>query len=154
MKIWVFTKTRHVEKISKFLKTLDCSFQIFTIHNLPQKIEPFDLGVSYCYSRLITDPLLSTPRMGFINFHPAPLPEFKGGDPYTEAIQKKVTKWGVTAHYMNHIYDKGPIIKVLTFPLHEPPTSREEIGALAHYFNFINFKDVISLCLASGRHHL
>ena len=126
---------------------MNLDYSIFTIQTLPQKIESFDLGISYCYSRLITDPLLSTPRLGFINFHPAPLPAYKGGDPYTEAIQKKVTEWGVTAHYMNESYDEGPIIKVLRFPLHDPPQSREEIGALAHYFNFINFKDIIkSIC--------
>lgn len=123
--------------------------QFFTIHNLPKKIDDFDLGISYCYSRLITEPLLSKPRLGFINFHPAPLPDYKGGDPYTQAVNDKVMKWGCTAHYMNEKYDEGKIIKVLEFPLHEPPLSRDEIGALSHYFNFILFKKIISEQIAN-----
>jgi methionyl-tRNA formyltransferase len=144
--IWIFTKQRHVEKIRNFLIHLPepVMFQIFTIRSLPQKIEPFDLGVSYCYSRLITEPLLSTPRLGFVNFHPAPLPEYKGGDPYTQAVKDKVMKWAVTAHYMNEKYDEGKIIRVKRFPLHDPPQTREEIGALAHYFNFELFKELMA----------
>ena len=54
-------------------------------------------------------------RKGFVNFHPAPLPEYPMGPEYQEnsperGVKDKVMKWGVTAHFMNEEYDKGPII--------------------------------------------
>ncbi len=66
--IRVYTKTRHVEKIKKFLESIKVEFEIFTIHDTPQD-SPFDLGVSYCYPRKITNPLLSKPKKGFVNYH-------------------------------------------------------------------------------------
>lgn len=141
--IWIFTKTRHIQKIKRFLDEYYIQHKIFTIHNLPQKIEPFEWGISYCFPRLITEPLLSTPKNGFINFHPAPLPEYKGGDPYSQAVKDKVMSWGCTAHKMNEKYDEGPILQTYPFALDDPPQSREEIGAIAHYFNFKLFKSFV-----------
>ena len=34
---------------------------------------PFDLGVSYCYSRKISNELLDIPKIGFVNYHPGPM---------------------------------------------------------------------------------
>ena len=44
---------------------------------------------------------------------------------------------------MNEEYDDGKIIQILNFDLHEPPTSRDELGALSHYFLFKLFKETI-----------
>ena len=44
---------------------------------------------------------------------------------------------------MDENYDTGPIIKVKTFDLHEPPTSTQELGAVSHYFLFNLFKETV-----------
>ena len=53
--IRIYTKQRHISKITKFLNSLNVEHQIYTIKDNPS-ITPFDLGVSYCYPRKITDP--------------------------------------------------------------------------------------------------
>jgi methionyl-tRNA formyltransferase len=140
--IRVYTKERHIEKIKKFLESLNFKCEIYTVKDTPP-LAPFELGVSYCYPRKITEPLLSTPKKGFINYHPAPLPKYKGPTELEEAIKNKETHWGVTVHYMDENYDAGPIIKIKRFDLHEPPIYPEELGAVSHYFLFQLFKETI-----------
>ena len=140
--IRIYTKTRHVKKISEFLNSLDLEFEIFTIKDNPPKTK-FELGVSYCYPRKIHEPLLSAPDKGFVNYHPAPLPKYKGPTEHDEAIKNEETNWGVTVHYMDEDYDTGDIIKIKKFELHEPPTDSKELGAISHYFLFQLFKETI-----------
>lgn len=140
--IRVYTKNRHIQKIKEFFDTqnIECSF--FTIKD-ESTTNDFDLGISYCYPRKITEPLLSLPSKGFINYHPGPLPEYKGPDQYRNAIMNKEKEWGVTVHFMDEEYDSGPIIKVNRFQLHEPPSTIEELGSITHYFLFKLFKQTI-----------
>ncbi len=140
--IRVYTKERHKVKIEQFLNSLNLEYEIFTIKDNPS-IVSFDLGVSYCYPRKINEPLLSTPKIGFVNYHPAPLPKYKGPTELDEAIKNKETNWGVTVHHMDENYDTGKIIKIKKFNLHEPPTSPKELGAVSHYFLFQLFKETI-----------
>ena len=74
-----------------------------------------DLVVSYLYWRKIREPLISTPRLGCINFHPAILPEWKGVAGYNIAILNKLNEWGASAHVVDSSIDTGPIIKVFKF---------------------------------------
>jgi methionyl-tRNA formyltransferase len=141
--IRVYTKERHVQKIKNYLKTLNIQNQIFTIKDKP-KINNFELGISYCYSRKITDPILSIPKKGFVNYHPGPLPKYKGPNEYEDAVKNSETSWGVTVHYMDENYDSGKIIKMKKIQLHEIPTSVEELGSISHYFLFELFKETIN----------
>ena len=106
--IRIYTKTRHVTKISHFLNMKKLKHEIFTIHDTPPNTS-FDLGVSYCYPRKITKELLNIPKIAFVNFHPAPLPEYPGPTEYDDAIKNKEIHWGVTLHHMNEEYDSGKI---------------------------------------------
>jgi len=149
--IRVYTKSRHIEKIKKFLNKNSIEHQIFMMNDDPSENfetsyfdnKPFDLGVSYCYPRKIVEPLLSAPKLGFVNFHPAPLPKYKGPTELDEAIKNKEIHWGVTVHHMDKNYDTGEIIKVKKIDLHEPPSSTSELGAVSHYFLFDLFKETI-----------
>ena len=144
--IRVYTKTRHIEKIKKILDLENLEHEIFTTKNPPKsehEFDEFDLGVSYCYPRKITDPLLSLPTKGFVNYHPGPLPKYKGPKESTDAINNREIQWGGTVHKMDEDYDTGPIIETLDIKLHEPPTSTVELGAVSHYFLFILFKNTI-----------
>ncbi len=141
--IRIYTKQRHISKIHKYLDSINLEHVIFTIKD-SSSIESFDLGISYCYPKKITNPLLSIPKKGFINFHPGPLPKYKGPTELDDAIKNQEVSWGVTAHFMNEEYDTGPIIRVKEISLHEPPTSTQELGAISHYFLFQLFKDTIN----------
>ena len=153
----MYTKSRHAEKIKKFLKTRQIDFEIFTTKDDPTESfetsyydgKQFDLGISYCYPRKISEPLLSTPKQGFVNYHPAPLPKYKGPTELDEAIKNKEINWGVTLHQMDESYDTGKIIKMKEITLHEPPISKQELGAISHYFLFILFKETIDDLLKS-----
>ena len=123
--IRVYTKERHVSKITKFLTSINLEYKIYTIKDNPS-IESFDLGISYCYPRKITEPLLSTPKKGFVNYHPGLLPKYKGPTETDDAIKNKEIQWGVTVHYMDENYDTGKIIQIKKIDLHEPPTSTQE----------------------------
>jgi methionyl-tRNA formyltransferase len=140
--IRVYTKERHISKITKFLTSISLEYKIYTIKD-DLSIEPFDLGVSYCYPRKIIEPLLSTPKKGFVNYHPGLLPKYKGPTETEDAIKNKETHWGVTVHHMDENYDTGKIIQIKKIDLHEPPTSTQELGAISHYFLFQLFKETI-----------
>ena len=140
--IRIYTKQRHILKIQKFMKKQNVDFEIFTIKDEPV-LEPFDLGISYCYPRKVVKPLLSTPKLGFINYHPGPLPKYKGPTELKEAIKNKETNWGVTVHFMDENYDTGPIIRVKKIKLHEPPILPQELGPISHYFLFQLFKETV-----------
>lgn len=71
-----------------------------------------DLAVSVLYWQKIRTPILEAARLGAINFHPAPLPDFKGTGGYNLAILHGLSEWGVSAHYVDETIDTGPIIQV------------------------------------------
>jgi methionyl-tRNA formyltransferase len=141
--IRIYTKEKHISKIHNFLNKNNIKHEIYTTADNPELIS-FDLGISYCYPKKIIEPVLSTPKRGFINFHPGPLPKYKGPNEYSDAIKNKEVNWGVTAHYMTENYDDGKIIKIKNFKLHEPPESISELGAISHYFLFQLFKETIN----------
>ena len=140
--IRIYTKTRHVWKIKQFMDLQNVDYKVFTIKDNPT-LEPFDLGVSYCYPRKVAEPLLSTASKGFVNYHPGPLPKYKGPTELTQAIENKEMDWGVTVHFMDENYDTGQIIKVKKIVLHEPPIAENELGSVSHYFLFHLFKETV-----------
>jgi len=139
--IHVYTKERHVKKISRFLDSIKVNYKIFI--DIDENQSQFDLGVSYCFPKMIKEPLLSKPRLGFVNFHPGPLPKYKGPTELDDAIKNQEIDWGVTVHYMDETYDTGDIIKIQKIKLHEPPIDQKELGSISHYFLFDLFKNII-----------
>lgn len=77
----------------------------------------FDLIISVLYWRKLPVSLINRAPLGAINFHPAPLPEYKGCAGYNLAILHGRHDWGVTAHYMVEGIDEGGIIEVASFPI-------------------------------------
>jgi methionyl-tRNA formyltransferase len=83
----------------------------------PINIKSIDLVISYLFWKRIKKPLLSLPNICAINFHPAPLPDYKGLGGYNAAILDGRTNYGVTAHIMNEKIDEGFIIKKRMFEI-------------------------------------
>lgn len=71
----------------------------------------YDLGLSMLYWRRLKGCFLGHPQFGTINFHPAPLPEYKGVGGYNLAVLHRLDRWAVSAHFIDAGIDTGPIIK-------------------------------------------
>lgn len=81
-------------------------------------IQNIDLVISFLYWKRIRYPLIKLGKYGCINFHPAPLPEYKGRAGYNTAILENKKYFGVSAHFINNEeFDNGPIIKVKRFKM-------------------------------------
>jgi len=141
----VFTRTREYPILKKFFDDLNIEYELYKSKDYIT-LEPFDFGISYCYTKKIESPLLKLARKGFINYHPAPLPEYANtgnNNASDRALEEKVTEWAVTVHYMNEKYDDGEIIQKKTYQLMEPAQSKDEHGALAHFHMWQLFRETV-----------
>lgn len=79
---------------------------------LVKKIVGLQAEVVFCCSwgDLIREPLLSTPKLGWINFHPSYLPAYRGPRPIEWQLINGERYGGCTAHFMTKRFDEGPII--------------------------------------------
>ncbi len=85
--------------------------------DLKNGVLEFDLGISILYWKKLKDEFLTKPLYGTINFHPAPLPEYKGTGGYNLAILDGLNEWAVSCHYVDEEIDTGEIIEVYKFPI-------------------------------------
>jgi len=74
-----------------------------------------DLALCAFFER-ISPSLLKAPRLGWLNLHPAPLPERPGRLPTVEGVLEGDLYWGATLHWMTEGLDEGPIIGVKRAP--------------------------------------
>ena len=80
--------------------------------------------VSFLFWNLIREPLLSLGRVGCLNFHPAPLPDFRGVGGYNVAVLEGLRSWGVSCHFVDEHFDTGDLVEVERFPIdHESETA-------------------------------
>jgi len=89
----------------------------------------------------IPETLLNIPKHGFINFHPSPLPLYRGPDPLFWQIKNGETSTGITAHQMNKNFDRGPVL----FFESETITPNETYGFLESKLSFTLIRAVIGL---------
>ena len=109
-----------------------------------------DLVISYGWGKLIKDKLLKTPRIGCINFHPAPLPEWKGmGGVFNYALYEQVKEWGVSAHFIDETFDTGDIIKVKRFKINPNQHSVYSLSKVSHEKLLVLYKEVIQIILTN-----
>jgi methionyl-tRNA formyltransferase len=74
-----------------------------------QSYQP-DVVLVKTFPWLIPAELLTMPSMGFINFHFAPLPAYRGPAPLFWMIRNQVRQGGVTVHRMDQHFDTGPVL--------------------------------------------
>lgn len=70
----------------------------------------------------IPESVLALPPFGFINFHYAPLPEYRGANPLFWMIKEGVAETGVTVHRMTEEIDEGPVLLRSRIPVHPAAT--------------------------------
>ena len=69
----------------------------------------FDLAVSYVYWRILKKPLIQSPKLGILNFHPGLLPIIRGLDSILWSIYYD-QNIGVTAHLISEKIDSGFLV--------------------------------------------
>jgi|GEM_PF-620224 len=117
--------TNEISKHSLWDECVKKGINVITSEELEEMIEngdinsykDIDLIISFLYWKRIRNPLLYLARLGCINFHPAPLPEFRGLGGYNIAILENLDYWGVSVHFVDENIDTGDIIKVRKFKI-------------------------------------
>lgn len=79
------------------------------VYEAVKRVEP-DLCVISHFERLIKEPILSVPKMGFVNLHPSLLPDYRGMAPQHWPIINGEKEAGITVHYVDEGTDTGDII--------------------------------------------
>ena len=113
------------------------------------KLNNIDLVISYGFPNLIKSPLITLGKRGCINFHPAPLPEWRGmGGVFNIGLYEKVLKWGVTCHYVDDNFDTGDIIKINSFKVDPKNNTLFDFTKKCQLETLNLFKEIISLFLS------
>jgi methionyl-tRNA formyltransferase len=86
-------------------------------------MDDLDVVVSFLFWERIREPLISGPRIGCLNFHPAPLPDIRGLGGYNIAIAEAMPEWGVSAHFVDERFDTGDLVAVERFPIARDETA-------------------------------
>lgn len=109
-----------------------------------------DLAVSFLYPRLIREPLISGPRIGCLNFHPAPLPDMRGVGGYNVAVLEGFTEWGVSAHFVDESFDTGDLVDVRRFPIDPAAETAWSLDLRSQEVLLSVFEGVVETLLAGG----
>jgi methionyl-tRNA formyltransferase len=81
------------------------------------RLGDIDVVISFLFWERIREPLISLGRVGCLNFHPAPLPDFRGVGGYNVAILEGLTEWGVSCHFVDAELDTGDVVDVERFAI-------------------------------------
>ena len=112
-----------------------------------------DAGAEYVamagYMRKVTPVLLEAYPNRILNLHPALLPSFKGAHAIAEAFDAGVKVTGVTVHFANEDYDRGPIIAQRAVEVREDDTA-ETLEARIHEVEHELYPQVLGL-VAEGK---
>lgn len=90
-----------------------------------------DLGVIVAFGSLIRDPLLSTPRLGWINLHFSHLPKWRGAAPVQRALMSGENNLGMTVFRLVPELDAGPILSQDSFKLDGLTTASEALRQMS-----------------------
>ncbi|TAL41859.1 MAG: methionyl-tRNA formyltransferase [Salinibacterium sp.] len=95
-----------------------------------REIQP-DLGVIVAYGGLLRQPLLETPRLGWINLHFSLLPRWRGAAPVQRAIMAGDEVTGATVFQLVEALDAGDILGRMTVPIGRRQTAGAMLESLA-----------------------
>ena len=101
------------------------------------------------YMRKVTPVLLDAFPDRVLNLHPALLPSFKGAHAIQDAFDVGVKVTGITVHFANEDYDKGPIVAQRAVEVREDDT-HDDLEARIHEVEHVLYPEVLRL-VAEGR---
>ena len=116
MKVLVLTNPEHVRFVTQeLLRYFSFDFLVRFTGEYDWS-EEYDVGISFMYQYRVPKEQLDRP---WFNFHPGPLPEYKGRNLCYNALMNGEREFGATLHYMDEDFDTGAIIKVSRFPIED-----------------------------------
>lgn len=95
-----------------------------------ERLRP-DLGVIVAYGGLVREPLLSTPRLGWVNLHFSLLPRWRGAAPVQRAVMAGDAETGAAVFQLVPGLDAGDVFAQLRRPIPADGTAGELLDALA-----------------------
>lgn len=101
------------------------------------------------YMRKVTPVMLEAFPDRVLNLHPALLPSFKGAHAIQDAYDAGVKVTGITVHFANEDYDKGPIVAQRAVEVREDDTL-DDLEARIHEAEHKLYPEVLRL-VAEGR---
>ena len=101
------------------------------------------------YMRKVTPVLLDAFPDRVLNLHPALLPSFKGAHAIQDAFDAGVKVTGITVHFANEDYDKGPIVAQRAVEVRDDDT-HDDLEARIHEVEHVLYPEVLRL-VAEGR---
>ncbi|MEO6941846.1 MAG: methionyl-tRNA formyltransferase [Terrimesophilobacter sp.] len=90
-----------------------------------------DLGVIVAYGGLVREPLLASPRYGWINLHFSLLPRWRGAAPVQRAIMAGDDVTGATVFQLVSELDAGPVFGMATQAIGRNETAGHLLDSLA-----------------------
>ena len=94
-------------------------------------LEP-DLGVIVAYGGLVREPLLSIPRLGWINLHFSLLPRWRGAAPVQRAIMAGDERTGAAVFQLVAELDAGDVFASFSEPISRHATAGGLLESLSH----------------------
>ena len=101
-----------------------------TVTDSVASLQP-DLGVIVAYGGLVREPLLSIPRLGWINLHFSLLPAWRGAAPVQRSIMAGDEVTGATVFQLVAELDAGDILGVISEPIGRLQTAGNLLDVLA-----------------------
>lgn len=105
-----------IDALEKECEDNKISFQSFPSKNSLKEMRSWidsvqpDYIFSISFPLLIPDDVLSYGQEKFINFHPGPLPQYRGPMPIFEVLKNQEKETAISVHFMNSKFDQGNII--------------------------------------------
>lgn len=109
MTVLILTSEPHIKFVADFVRPYRDRYEILIAEETIFDFT-YDIGISFMYTHKVPAKEVNTHK--WYNFHPAPLPEYKGRNLCYHAILNGEKEFGATLHYMDENFDTGPIIDV------------------------------------------
>jgi methionyl-tRNA formyltransferase len=113
-----------------------------------EPLDDVDLAISFLFWKRIEAPLIERPRIGCLNFHPAPLPDMRGVGGYNVAILEGRPDWGVSCHFVDRDFDTGDLVAVDRFDYDPETATAFSLDLESQQRLLCVFQDVIGRVLA------
>lgn len=110
---------------------------------IEKKAQKIDVIFSYYYQKKIESIILEYVKYNCINFHPAPLPKYRGVGNYCKCIIEELDWWGVSAHYMDEEFDNGDIIEVLKFKVNSKSETYRSLEVKTQNYMYELFCEIL-----------
>ena len=132
--------------------------QLFSAHQ-----NEIDMVCSNTFPKRLESRWINAARVAAINFHSAPLPEYRGAFTYNFAFLNHENEYGVTCHFLTERFDEGNIIEVVRFPFDFAHGSVKELVALSGqymlqlfrrtYLRFKNGEHITGVPQSAGQYY-